>query len=87
MFAALRKIGRLTLLLVLGVTLFTATADTAFARKKVKNEDALTKSTGKSYLLPYSLVVLGVALGVIIVARPTFRADQPKRVIDETEEE
>jgi hypothetical protein len=85
MFVALRKIARAMSLLIIGLTLFTVSADDAYAQRKKKNQDAFQERTGKSYLLPYSLVVLGVALGVIIIARPSVRAEQTKRVIDDEE--
>ncbi len=37
----------------------------------------------KSYVLPYALTILGVALGMIVVLRPVKRADEPKRNVKE----
>ena len=59
----------------------------ALAQRKGVNDKLLEVDTSKSYALPYVLVVLGVALGVMIVARPGTRADEPKRRVEEDEEE
>ena len=59
----------------------------ALAQRKGVNDKLLEVDTSKSYALPYALVVLGVALGLLIVARPSTRADEPKRRLEEDEEE
>lgn len=52
---------------------------TAEAKRRTGVNDAiLEEDHSKSYTLPYALVVLGVALGVLIVARPGTRADAPR---------
>lgn len=55
--------------------------------KKSKNSELLEVDTRKSYTLPYALVVLGVTLGVILVARPTMRTDQVKKRKGDEEDE
>jgi hypothetical protein len=83
-----RKIGRLLVVLFLVTTLVGSIAAPTFAKPRGgRNDKLLEKDTSKSYVLPYAIVVLGVALGVIIVARPSTRFDQPKRHVEEDEED
>ena len=58
----------------------------AWARPKA-NDKLIEQDRGKSYALPYALVVLGVALGVMLVARPGTRGDQAKRKIEEEDDD
>lgn len=51
------------------------------------NDAIMEEDASKSYALPYALVVLGVALGVMIIARPGTRSDEPKKRTDEDEED
>ena len=87
MFSVSRKWCRWIVLLLAACTFSAVAADPAFAKpRKGLNDKLLEKDTSKSYALPYGLVILGVALGVMIVARPSTRADQVKRVINEDDE-
>jgi hypothetical protein len=72
---------------VLMVAIACLTPSLAHAQRKGLNDKILEKDTSKSYALPYGLVVLGVALGVMIVARPSTRAEEVKRRVDEDEEQ
>ena len=56
------------------------TGNVAWAKGK---KPAIPEVQEKSYVLPYAIVVLGVALGMIIVLRPVKRADEPKRDVKE----
>jgi hypothetical protein len=81
-------IRKFCVLLLMVALQFLPLATTVYARKKVDNSAAITEEAGKSYAMPYALVVLGVALGVMMVARPSTRDDGPKRrKIDEEEED
>jgi hypothetical protein len=40
----------------------------------------------KDYIMPYAVVVLGIALGVIVVSRPSNRANEPKLPVEGKEE-
>jgi len=88
MFASARKWCRLVLVLFVACTFSALATDAAFAKpRKGLNDKLLEEDTSKSYVLPYAVVVLGVALGVMIVARPSTRAETVKRVINEEEDE
>ena len=52
-------------------------SDAAWAQKKRQKE--APPPPEKSYVLPYAIVVMGVALGLIVVCRPVKRADEPRR--------
>lgn len=86
MLRALRGIGRLTTIFVLAMAIQAGSPSGALAQRKGVNDKIMEEDTSKSYVLPYAIVVLGVALGVIIVARPSTRFDQPKRRLDEDDE-
>ena len=60
-----------------------STADIAWA--KPKKEKPVEKAE-KSYVLPYAIVVLGVALGMILVLRPVKRENEPKRSAKEEQQ-
>jgi hypothetical protein len=56
------------------------TTDTAWAKPK---KEPVQEKAQKSYVLPYAIVVLGVALGMILVLRPVRRENEPKRNVRE----
>jgi hypothetical protein len=72
--ASARRAG-LTLLLVASAWL--AAGDLAWAKERKVPKAPETPQ--KSYVLPYAVVALGVALGMILVLRPVKRDDEPKR--------
>jgi hypothetical protein len=80
MYPALARICRCARRAVLIVSLAgvvgISTADMAWA--KPSKEKAPEKAV-KSYVFPYAIVILGVALGMILVLRPVKRADEPKQ--------
>ncbi len=51
-------------------------ADMAWAKER---KEKITEKPVKSYVFPYAITILGVALGLILVLRPVKRADEPKR--------
>ena len=60
------------------LTLCIGVADQAWAKgKKAKEEEPA--ATGKSYVVPYGLVLMGVTLGLMAVCRPGRRADEPAK--------
>jgi hypothetical protein len=86
MFAKTRRWCRWVLVLFVACTLSAMSGDAAYAKpRKGLNDKILEQDTSKSYVLPYAVVILGVALGVMIVARPSTRAETVKRVIDDEE--
>lgn len=87
MFTALRKRFRYLAVPLVALLLTMACASLAFAQRKGVNDKIMEEDTSKSYALPYALVVLGVALGVMIVARPSVRQDEPKRRVSDEDEE
>jgi hypothetical protein len=54
-----------------------AHAAAVFAQGKGKNQPAAT-SGEKSYVLPYVIVVLCIALGLLVVCRSGGRSNEPK---------
>lgn len=61
---------------------------TAEAKKRTGVNDAiLEEDHSKSYTLPYGLVILGVVLGVLIIARPGTRLDAPRQKVGDEEED
>ena len=82
-----RRTRRLLAVLFVAISLAPALPSTALAQRPGRNDKILEVDTSKSYVLPYALVVLGVALGLMIVARPSTRADSPKRRVDEEDED
>jgi hypothetical protein len=61
--------------------------DAEAKRRTGVNDKLLEEDTSKSYALPYALVILGVTLGVLIVARPGVRFDSPRQKINDEEED
>jgi hypothetical protein len=57
-----------------------STADVAWAKPHV--EKTVEKPV-KSYVFPYAITILGVALGLILVLRPVKRDNEPKRNVKE----
>jgi hypothetical protein len=63
------------------LTLCMGAADQAWAKgKKAKEEEPA--ATGKSYIMPYGLVLMGITLGLMAVCRPGRRADEPGKQED-----
>lgn len=87
MVHTLQKITAWLLAVVLAIVLVSSSPEAAFAQRPGVNDKLMEEDTSKSYALPYALVVLGVALGIIIVARPSVRADQARRKVDEEDDE
>ncbi len=87
MRTARSTIGRWLLLPLIALVLVASSPSLALAQRKGLNDKLLEEDTSKSYALPYALVVLGVALGVMIIERPSTRADEPKRRTEENENE
>lgn len=79
---------RLVRLIAIAVCISCVAPPSAMAQKRPGMNDAiLEEDTSKSYALPYGLVILGVTLGVLIIARPGTRADAPRqKVHDESED-
>jgi hypothetical protein len=77
----------LMLAIVLAGSLLTLPGTALAKPKGGLNDKILEEDTSKSYTLPYALVVLGIALGVMIVARPGTRLEEAKlRAIDDDDE-
>jgi hypothetical protein len=72
-----RTVGRSLALLLLSACAWLATPEGAWAKPPKVAEPPATKS----YSLPYGLVILGVALGVIVVTRPSNRLNEPKQPV------
>lgn len=88
MIQIIRQHLRVLSIAILAVAFSVASlSPTLAAPKKSKNAELLEVDNSKSYTLPYALVVLGVTLGVILVARPTMRSDQAKKRKDEEEDD
>ena len=75
-----RMVRRAVLLCSLAGLAGMATSDVAWAKGQ---KMAAPEKAEKSYVFPYAIVVLGVALGMILVLRPTKRLDEPKRSVKE----
>lgn len=86
MISLLQNSSRAFVLLLLAAVLGLLTPEAVLAQRAGVNDKIMEEDTSKSYALPYGLVVLGVALGVMIIARPSVRQDEPKKRIDEDEE-
>jgi len=71
-----RILGRFVLIGILAAAHFLAGADMAWAKSK---KEAPAEVPTKSYVFPYAIVVLGVALGLIVVLRPVKRDNEPKQ--------
>jgi hypothetical protein len=60
----------------------------AEARRQTGINDAiLEKDSSKSYVLPYAIVILGVTLGMLMIARPATRLDAPRQKIGDEDED
>jgi hypothetical protein len=69
---------RVVVVVAVLLTLCIGAADQAWAKgKKAKEEEPA--ATGKSYVMPYGLVLMGVTLGLMAVCRPGRRADEPAK--------
>jgi hypothetical protein len=44
----------------------------------LQQEEKKAEGGGGSYVLPYALVILGIALGLLVVCRPSHRRDRAK---------
>ncbi len=68
------RLSRAAAWLLAGAMLLSS-ASPAWAKHK-KEEEAAAPT--KSYVLPYAVVALGIALGLIVVCRPARRLDEPQ---------
>ena len=64
-----------------GWVLLLTSANTLFAQEA----EQAAGDGEKSYILAYVLVLLIVSLGIVLVCRPTQRADRPKMVQEDLE--
>ena len=81
----LRLIHTITISMVLVGSLLLCTSS-AWARNKNRNDGILKKDEGKSYVAPYSIVLAGIAVGIIVVVKPSFRQAQAKKQLLEEEQ-
>jgi hypothetical protein len=87
MFCWMKALKRAILILCLAGSLGLLAPTDALAQRKGKNDHLLEEEAGKSYVLPYALVTLGIVLGLLMVARPGTREDKVKvRAADEDED-
>jgi hypothetical protein len=76
----LRKLARSLVVAALVIAVTLATPSAALAQKKKKKEEA---PPTKSYVLPYFIVLMLTAVGLMTVCRPSSRKDR----VDEKKKE
>ncbi len=75
-----RSVRRAFLMVLLAGGHWAATTDLAWAKP---HKEPNAEKPEKSYVMPYGVVVLGIALGMILVLRPVKRDNEPKRIVKE----
>jgi hypothetical protein len=76
-FAHASRRGIVVIALLL--TLWLAGAGEAWAKGRKAPQAEEKGPTGKGYVVPYGIVMMAVALGLITVCRQGRRADEPKK--------
>lgn len=83
-FPVLRRSARASRWLCVTLALWMALAGAALAQPKATEEAG---PPSKSYVLPYVIVLTAVGIGLMVVLRPSSRADKiPDQPRDEEEE-
>ena len=64
------------LIAMIAIVCWSMTTNVALAKKK-RREAPPTPESQKEYVMPYAIVMFSIILGVMVVCRPSKRADQP----------